>query len=587
MLRRNSGTAFFAESKPMRSALIPAAVIGIPLVLLLALQFRALDRFEDQTNQVLRQASAQMAQEVVSHIRQDFKSPLFNLIERVDHTAIREGRLDVVARDLYEHRRYATFIDTFFVWSARGARGKAGPEQKSLPGEVFFFRLPPLNSGRVSVSEKDFFRDEALSADLLANAVEYTTLGSTYGLVFRDIGGRKRDVVFHLLYDLPESKNLRAFIGFTVEAERLAEGYFHPLVSQARSTERRLSGVGPISVSILDDRQREVYRSGESLLHRFESEVKFPFFFFDVDLIGSMTRWFAPEIRYWSVRTGYPESSVATLAREQTNRQRLVWLVVALVAVAGVVLTVRATLRELRLVEMKSAFVSSVSHDLKTPLASIKMFADTLESGRARTGGKVRQYGRIIAGEASRLENLIEGILDFDRLESGISSYPVEVVEVRAVLESALASFQNQLEQQGFRTELDLPAEEVRVLGNREGLLRVFRNLISNAIKYSDRERYLRVALAKSDRQAVVEVIDHGVGIPAAEQRRVFRKFYRLVQDPATGSTGTGIGLSLVAHIIKALGGRVSLRSEPGSGSTFRVELPLPKGAYGEAHPGR
>jgi signal transduction histidine kinase len=300
-----------------------------------------------------------------------------------------------------------------------------------------------------------------------------------------------------------------------------------------------------------------------------------------------MTRWFAPEIRYWSVRTGYPESSVATLAREQTNRQRLVWLVVALVAVAGVVLTVRATLRELRLVEMKSAFVSSVSHDLKTPLASIKMFADTLESGRARTGGKVRQYGRIIAGEASRLENLIEGILDFDRLESGISSYPVEVVEVRAVLESALASFQNQLEQQGFRTELDLPAEEVRVLGNREGLLRVFRNLISNAIKYSDRERYLRVALAKSDRQAVVEVIDHGVGIPAAEQRRVFRKFYRLVQDPATGSTGTGIGLSLVAHIIKALGGRVSLRSEPGSGSTFRVELPLPKGAYGEAHPGR
>jgi signal transduction histidine kinase len=140
-----------------------------------------------------------------------------------------------------------------------------------------------------------------------------------------------------------------------------------------------------------------------------------------------------------------------------------------------------------------------------------------------------------------------------------------------------VTSFQNQLVQQGFQTELDLPAGEVLVLGNREGLLQVFRNLISNAIKYSDRDRYLRVALRESDRQAVVEVIDHGMGIPRAEQRRVFRKFYRLVKDPNTGATGTGIGLSLVAHIVKALGGRVSLRSEPGTGSNFRVELPLPK----------
>jgi len=569
--RRGTRSLPVSESRSLRSALIPGVVIGIPLLVLLVLQFRAVNRVEDQTAQVLSQASAQMAQQVVSQIGQDFKSPLFNLIERVDHKAIRELRLDVVAGDLYRHRRYAKFIDTFFIWSAHRLPLEA-TRKGPLPGEVLFLRLPP-NSDTVSAGE--FFRDPALSADVLENAREYTTLGSTYGLVFRSIGGRKRDVVYHLLYDLPESTNLRAFIGFTVESERLLDGYFHPLVSQVRGTEKRLSGMAPLAVSIFDDQGREVYRSGESLRNAFESEVKFPFFFFDVDLIGSMTRCFAPEIRYWSVRTGYPGTSVAALAREQANRQRLIWLVMALVALAGLLLTVRATLREVRLVEMKSAFVSSVSHDLKTPLAAIKMFADTLESGRARTEEKVRQYGQVIAGEASRLEHLIEGILDFDRIEAGVNHYPTEPVDLRSLVESAVASFENQLAQQGFRTELALPQEEIRVMGNREGLLQVFRNLISNAIKYSDGERFLKVTLGKTDRQAVVEVVDRGAGIPASEQRRVFRKFYRLIKDPTTGVTGTGIGLSLVAQIVKALGGRVSLRSQPGSGSTFRVELPL------------
>ncbi|HYV74658.1 MAG TPA: HAMP domain-containing sensor histidine kinase [Candidatus Binatia bacterium] len=247
----------------------------------------------------------------------------------------------------------------------------------------------------------------------------------------------------------------------------------------------------------------------------------------------------------------------------------------SLLLAAGVWLTYRNVSRELALAKLKSDFVSNVSHELRTPLALIRLYAETLELGRLPNPMKQHEYHEIIRKESERLTGLINNILDFSRIEAGKKEYTFRQTDVADLVRSTLESYRFEIEQNGFhfeeKIENNLPPLQV----DREAIARSLLNLVNNAVKYSDSDRYLGVSLYRHNGSVNLEVVDHGIGIPANEQPKIFDKFYRVCDPLVHNTKGSGLGLSLVRHIVQAHGGEVVVESAPGKGSKFTITLPV------------
>ena len=241
----------------------------------------------------------------------------------------------------------------------------------------------------------------------------------------------------------------------------------------------------------------------------------------------------------------------------------------------GMVLAYRNVSRELALAKLKSDFVSNVSHELRTPLSLIRLYAETLELGRISTRGKHQEYYEIIRKESERLSSLINNILDFSRIEAGKKEYSFRETDLADLVRSTLDSYRFEIEQNGFQFEQKIDNDLPQLRVDREAIARSLLNLVNNAVKYSAADKYLGVHLYRCNGDVNLEVVDHGIGIPAKEQCKIFEKFYR-VGDPLVHNTkGSGLGLSLVQHIVQAHGGVVAVESTPGRGSKFIITLPI------------
>jgi signal transduction histidine kinase len=231
--------------------------------------------------------------------------------------------------------------------------------------------------------------------------------------------------------------------------------------------------------------------------------------------------------------------------------------------------------RELRVSELRSQFVSSVSHELKTPLTSIRMLAETLQMGRGRDAKTESEYLDTIVNECERLSRLVDGVLLFSKAEQGKMVYHFRPLEAVETVHAAARAIEYTMAQKGFRLKIEIEPGLPRLRGDRDALEQALLNLLGNAMKYSGDARDIEVALKREDGRAVIGVTDHGAGIAVAEQTRIFEKFYRAATPENEHIPGTGLGLALVAQIIKAHGGEVRVRSAPGEGSTFSLLLPL------------
>jgi signal transduction histidine kinase len=268
-------------------------------------------------------------------------------------------------------------------------------------------------------------------------------------------------------------------------------------------------------------------------------------------------------------------TTIASISAHLLRTNFLVLGALSLLMSAGLILTYRNVARELALAKLKSDFVSNVSHELRTPLALIRLYAETLELGRVSTTGKQQEYYEIIRKESERLTSLINNILDFSRIESGKKEYSFRETNVADLVRSTLESYRFEIEQNGFQFEQKIDNDVPPLWVDREAIARSLLNLVNNAVKYSSNEKYLGVRLYRHTSGVNLEVVDHGIGIPAKEHLKIFEKFYR-VGDPLVHNTkGSGLGLSLVRHIVEAHGGEVAVESTPGKGSKFVITLPL------------
>ena len=268
-------------------------------------------------------------------------------------------------------------------------------------------------------------------------------------------------------------------------------------------------------------------------------------------------------------------TSVAALGRSWVERGFLTLGVLSLLLVGGLVLTYRSVSKEVALARLKSDFVSNVSHELRTPLALIRLYAETLELGRIKGQTKVEEYYRIIRTESERLTALINNILDFSRIEAGKKEYDFRQTDLAELVRNTLDTYRAQIDEHGFTFEQSIDSSIPPVLVDREAIARSLVNLVNNALKYSDSEKFLGVKLYRADNVLKLEVVDHGIGIARNEQAKVFEKFYRAGNLLVHNTKGSGLGLSLVRHIAQAHGGEVEVESTPGKGSKFTLTLPL------------
>jgi signal transduction histidine kinase len=252
--------------------------------------------------------------------------------------------------------------------------------------------------------------------------------------------------------------------------------------------------------------------------------------------------------------------------------------VLLLSIVIGSWLIVKDFDRQLTLARQKTDFVSNVSHELKTPLTSIRMFSELLAEGRVTDPQKRKSYLEIITAESSRLTRLINNVLDFARLERGEKKYEMRKLDFVALAHDTAEAYRPQLEKGGFAFQCELPQQAVEVHADRDALAQVIVNLLSNAEKYSGskREIALRIELQNSPlRHVELQVLDRGLGVPAGCQEKIFEKFYRAHDSLSSGIQGSGLGLTLARQIARAHGGEVAYLPREGSGSCFILRLPL------------
>jgi two-component system, OmpR family, phosphate regulon sensor histidine kinase PhoR len=269
------------------------------------------------------------------------------------------------------------------------------------------------------------------------------------------------------------------------------------------------------------------------------------------------------------------ESLVAQAVQQRYVQLGVVGLAM-LIAVAGIIITVRASIEERRLAALKSDFVANVSHELKTPLASVRMFGELLLTGRVPNEDKEREYLQIIVGESERLTSLIDNVLDFAKVEKGKDAYEFAAADLADVAARAVDVLRYRAERQGI--ELATRLETAPAVADARAVELALINLIDNALKYAKGTDAVAIEVSPlADGGAVLRVSDDGPGIDPEEQRRIFDRFVRGRTARETHVRGSGIGLALVKHIAESHGGRALVKSpvhESGRGSTFEIHLP-------------
>ncbi|HCS47495.1 MAG TPA: hypothetical protein DIW61_04260 [Candidatus Aminicenantes bacterium] len=256
------------------------------------------------------------------------------------------------------------------------------------------------------------------------------------------------------------------------------------------------------------------------------------------------------------------------------------WTILALLTIVffGSGLIIRTIIKEVNLLNLKSEFIASVSHEFKTPLTAMGAILERLLSNEVKDPKKVQEYYRTLSHDSERLKRLVKNVLDFTKIEDGKREYKLMATDIARLVRQAVDSFEKENELAGFRVETKIDENLPPVLADEEALRQALHNILDNAAKFSGREKNIDVAVIRHQDSVEIAVEDKGIGIPENEQKKVFEKFYRGKQASSVSPTGTGLGLTLVKHIMDAHSGNVVIRSQPGKGTCVGLILPLEKG---------
>jgi signal transduction histidine kinase len=513
----------------------------VPLLINLVLQYRSLVELES-TMPKARQTEMR-----------DFLQSLTRELMKVYRTGASET-LNVPASAFARHRPQE-IVQYFEEHPFRGARQLfvGTPQQgKGGYGQILF-----LNSERHVLEECNSVTGNAATA-ASANWMAMSLTGTVpkQAKLTCDERDPKNRIIVKPIVD--ESTHIVGVAGMVLD-EEVFKSYYLPKTIKTLIPSVFPEHPSDVIVTLHDNYDRVLYSNQKFEGKPYEVWQVLPFVFMDY-FPGVRMRQMTEE--QWARRTFI------------TNLSLLI--VTTLILIGGIVFALRAASRAMKLSEMKSDFVSNVSHELRTPLASIRVFGEFLRLGRVNESKKVEEYGDYIERESRRLTQLINNILDFSKIESGQKTYEFAPGDIRQVIDDTLKTFQVRFEQSGFTIDFEAPPEPLPAARfDADSISQALINLLDNAVKYSGDSRQINVRLSREANFVTIAVTDHGIGIKAEDQEKIFDKFYRVCTGLVHDVKGSGLGLAIVKHIVEAHNGRLKVESEPGHGSTFTIFLPL------------
>ena len=257
------------------------------------------------------------------------------------------------------------------------------------------------------------------------------------------------------------------------------------------------------------------------------------------------------------------------------------WTILALLIILfmGSGLIIHTIIHDVNLLNLKSGFIASVSHEFKTPLTSIGAILEHLQTGDVKDPDKRQQYYRILSHESERLKRLVNNVLDFTKIEEGKRKYKLALIDIVRLVRQEVNHFEEENHLNGLSVGMNHEDPIPPVFADEEAIGQALHNLLDNAAKFSDQETAINVEIIREQDHVEIAVQDRGIGIPENEQKKIFEKFFRGKQASRLSPTGTGLGLTLVKHIMEAHGGEVIVQSRPGEGSRVSLILPDRKGA--------
>ncbi len=297
--------------------------------------------------------------------------------------------------------------------------------------------------------------------------------------------------------------------------------------------------------------------------------------------IPKITAFFENNFPPWKIEAYGEETNIAGLIG--LHKSFYFWTILTLILILsfGVALMVRTIAHEMEVLKIKSDFVSSVSHEFKTPLTSISALIERLSEGKVKDQDKIKQYYSVITQDTEKLSRLVGNILDFAKMEEGKMEYDFEETDIEAWLDQTIENFRKENLQREIKLHTRIQADIPYLKIDKNALAQAVNNLLDNAIKSSTKKNEIEVIIRRDENHLKMEVKDYGIGIPRDELDRIFEKFYQGSNAIRLSTKGTGLGLTLVRHTVEAHGGEVYVESKLGVGSTFTISLPIKRKSEG------
>jgi two-component system phosphate regulon sensor histidine kinase PhoR len=579
-------------------------------IALVAFGYVATREWRSGTNLLLERRANEALALVRAALSADMKGAWITAIVPFNTTVFDEdppyGHLQVAARAFARF----PYPESFVLWKRAGRSA----------GITYAFnradRPPPWNTR--PTSDDPFpvvlIRDPGALAGLVAAVRAEATAASPFLVIECSIEGTPYQVVAHALFASGPPHQLLGFMAFTVNMPWVHAQYFDPLVKQM---EKMGGSPGGLSISVSDDQGQAVTASPVEPEDGGDLHSRFPLLFIDPALVksiaplddarGVLTLRQAPghgepsrtmsgsgpstllgttlnvptgrrtsrsiRVREWTVHVRSLPDRALLATLQGARRMFFLITVAASASLVALVLTVRADRASAALASMKSDFVAAVTHELKTPVALIRLVGDTLANGRYTSPKTVQEYARLLSGEASRLGSSIDNLLTYARYGHARATDSTELADVEAadLVEDALQGFRPTLARLEFELIVDVPSDLPQVCVDRPAVMQALENILDNAIKYSGATRRLAVSGQATRRRLTLIIKDSGAGISRRDKARIFERFYR---GSNVSTSGSGLGLPIAKRIIESHGGRIDVRSEVGVGTEVEVVLP-------------
>lgn len=545
--------------------LILAAALGLATGALAWLGYRATREWRASAVMVAERRVDEVAALLINALTKDMRGAQQSILLPLQYEEVTPEPpyelADLVARAFARF----PYPESFFLWRADQRKTEAGILFNRTDRPPSWHKSNPAASAfPVTVV---FDSPEAYRFATLARS--YVLSRAPFALFETNIGEIPYHVISRVLYKPRSQKEIVAVIGFTVNLDWVRKEYFKELTHQIGRIGGD-SGATALSLTILDAQGRLVTQTRPKSGGGPVRERQFPLMFFDssvsIDTLAHLP------LQQWTAVVSAADDPLLGAADAGAKRTLALISLATAAAVVGMLLALRSMRTNAQLAAMKDDFVATVSHELKTPLASISLIGDTLTKGRYSSQNTIAEYGELLVKEASRLTRHVENLLRFSRITQSKEKYSMENVDISELVNEALLRFQPQFHERAFEVKYEKLPDKHYVYCDRDAVIQVFENVLDNAIKHSGIGRSIEIRAYPSAGDIHVSLKDRGKGIFPDELPLVFDKFFR---GRNAGQHGSGLGLSIAQKIVKDHGGSLVMESIVDEGTTVTVSFPV------------